>query len=335
MLAALLVSAFSTVPLQAEEAWEVHVESYFHHTTDAALFSASRRLSHDQDPTLPVVESEYDPQRSDFVFEPEMQIYRHFDNVFGHGKLGLVAEGFIFLQESRFTHPMVGVHFINDLPFDNQLILRYTFIPDLHIGRNPVRPLPESEAGDELLRLADEEVTTHFWSLGIGHQFNPQVHGRIYSRYGLRRYERPFQHRDNHFWTVGAHLEIEPAEDVEILLGYHFERAYADGRHRPELRDDVSYRNHYVTGEILFGLTESLALEIGGHYERNGWTSSVAGDIRRGEYEDIVQGEIALFYNLTARLSLTAEFQGVHRKESFEDQGLTSYNASVGVQWHL
>ena len=215
------------------------------------------------------------------------------------------------------------------------MILRYTAVPDLFLGRNHVRPLPEDESDIDPGHLADEKVSTHYWSLGLGHQFSAAVHGRVFSRYGLRRYEHPFEHRDNEFWTIGAHLELEPAENVDIVLGYHFERAYADGRHRPELRDDVSYRNHYVTGEILIGVTRSLELELGGHYERNGWTSSIEGDLRRGEYEDVVQGEIALFYHLTPHLTLKAEFQGAHRKESFEPEGLTSYNTGIGIHWQL
>ncbi len=317
--------------------WEATVENYLHYTTDVSLFSASRRLAHDQDPTLPLIETEFAHRRSDVVYEPEITLYRRLNTRLGQGRFGIIAEGFIFRERSRFTHPLVGIDWTQAIPGGYRILLRYTAVPDLYLGRNRRRPLadaPHAE-GENDPGLAPEEVSTHYWSLGLGHDFGERIHARIFGRYGLRRYEAPFEHRDNDFWTVGVHLEMESTENVEMILGYHFERAYADGRHRPELRDDVSYRNHYLTGEFVIAVTPLLTLEIGGHYERNGWTSAIEGDIRRGEYEDTVQGEVALLYRLTDHLEISLELQGIHRKESFEDTGIASYNTSFGLHFLL
>ncbi len=323
-------------PLTAMAEWRASIENYFFFTTDVSQFSASRRLSHDQDPTQPLIESEFADKREDFIYQPELELLNDFDTPLGAGQIGLKAEGLIFTEESRFTHPLVGVHYIHQLPLDNRLILRYTAIPDLYLGRNAVRPLSgeEPESG-ETIRLAGEEVTTHFWSLGFGHRFSEQLNTRIYGRYGIRRYEHPFKQRDNDFWTIGIHTELEPTDRWEIVLGYHFERALAKGRHQPELRDDISYKNHFLTTEILYDLTETLTFELGAHYERNNWTSGLRGDVRKGHHEDFAQGEIALYYRLTPALRLMAEFQTAYRKESFEPRGDLSYNCGVGLQWRL
>ncbi|HEB78616.1 MAG TPA: hypothetical protein ENI90_08820, partial [Methylothermaceae bacterium] len=59
VIASLFLSVVWLSGVQAESAWEGSVESYFYYTTDASLFSATRRLSHDQAPTLPVIETEF------------------------------------------------------------------------------------------------------------------------------------------------------------------------------------------------------------------------------------------------------------------------------------
>jgi len=325
-------------PLAVAADWQASVESYFHFTTDVSQFSASRRLSHDQDPTQPLIESEFANKQDDFVYEPDIEISNTFGTPWGEGDIGIKAEGLIFTENPRFTHPLVGIHFIHELPLDSRLILRYTAIPDLYLGRNQIRPLPEEHSesvGDESSSLADEEVSTHFWSLGIGHRFSDRINARIYSRYGFRIYEKPFEQRDNHFWTIGIHTELEPIEHLQIVFGYHFERSLSQGRHQPELRDDTSYENHFLTTELVYDLTEILGLELGAHYERNNWTTDLQGDVRKGEHEDITQGEVGVYYRLFPKFRLMAEFQTAFRKESFEPKGEFSYNCSIGFQWEL
>ncbi len=74
VIASLFLSVLWLSGVQAESAWEGSVESYFYHTTDVSLFSATRRLSHDQDPTLPVIETEFANRENDFVYEPEIEL---------------------------------------------------------------------------------------------------------------------------------------------------------------------------------------------------------------------------------------------------------------------
>lgn len=301
-------------------------------TDDIALFSATRRLSHDQDPTLPLIESEFAHLKESFVLESRAEAACRFEHRFGEARLSLRGEGLIFPDHHAYDHPLLGAELESDLPGSNHLLLRYIAIPGLLLGRNAVRPLPEEE-GPEALELAREEFDSHLFALGLGHDFGQALHLRLFGRYGLRRYDPPFQHRDHDLWTVGLHLEWTPGELFELLLGYHFERAYAEGRHEPDLRDDISYRSHFVTGELRFPLTRRLALEVGGHYERMGWTSSIEGDPRRGEFEDLAAGEAALLWQVAEEIGLKLFFQAVHRKESYERRATDSYTAGLGFTW--
>ena len=95
--------------------------------------------------------------------------------------------------------------------------------------------------------------------------------------------------------------------------------------------DDISYYNHFVTGELEIEVTERLALELGLHYEYNGWTTGIDGDERKGQHENIVQGDLALRYRVAQAFQVTAGFQGAHRKESFEE-GLKNLNGWLGAK---
>ncbi len=55
------------------------------------------------------------------------------------------------------------------------------------------------------------------------------------------------------------------------------------------------------------------------HYEFNGWTTRISGDERRGQHENVIQGDIAVRYQVNETLQVTTGFQVAHRKESFEE----------------
>ena len=65
-------------PSAAEAEWRVAAESLLFYTDDAALFSAIRQLTRDQDPTQPVIDRELAEQGDDVVYEPDAQVSKSF-----------------------------------------------------------------------------------------------------------------------------------------------------------------------------------------------------------------------------------------------------------------
>ena len=311
--------------------WKVSGTSTFYYTDDAALFSATRRLARLQDPTQPVIDSNLANQGNDVVFEPAARITKSFTLMGRETQFAVRGQGFVFADKTQFNHGSLGVEASHNLTSSTSLLLRYFFGPDLFLGKNEVRPIEES--GGDPPQLENETVTTHYWAGGIAQQIPGVEDSRLilYGRYGLREYEQPFTQRDTRFWTIGTHVEWPLTQKTGLALGYHYERGLADGRKQPELKDDVSYYNHFVTGELDYEIMEHLALEMALHYEFNGWTTGIAGDERKGQYENVVQGDIAARYHVTDALQVTAGFQGAHRKESFEE-GLNNLNTWLGAK---
>ena len=265
------------------------------------------------------------------VFEPVATIAKSFSLMGRHTQVGVRGQGFVFTDKTRFTHGSLGVQATHNLTPSASLPLRYFFGPDLFVGKNEVRPLEKS--GGNPPRLKNEIFTTNYWAGGIA-QHIPGLDEAsliLYGRYGLREYDKPFTQRDTRFWTIGTHVEWSPTQKIDLALGYHYERGLADGRKQPELKDDISYYNHFVTGELEYEITEQLGLEMALHYEFNGWTTGISSDERKGQYENVIQGDIAARYRVNEVLQVTAGFQGSHRKESFE-AGLKNLNTWLGAK---
>lgn len=326
----LLVSILMHAPPSFAE-WEITGESNVYYTDDAALFSATRRLARHQDPTQPVIDRKLANQGNDVVFEPAAQVVKSFSLMGRHTQLAMRSQGFLFTDNTQFNHGSLGVQANHHLTPSTILGLRYFFGPDLFLGKNEVRPV--EEGGGDPPQLKDEAVTTHYWAGGIAQAIPGIDDARLilYGRYGLREYKKPFTQRNTRFWTIGTHVEWPFTKKIRAALGYHYERGLAEGRKQPELQDDLSYYNHFVTGELDFEMTESFGLEMALHYEFNGWTTGIAGDERNGEHENIIQGDIGLRYRVNEAFHLTAGFQGAHRKESFE-QGLKNFNTWIGAK---
>jgi hypothetical protein len=142
-----------------------------------------------------------------------------------------------------------------------------------------------------------------------------------------------FSERDTTFWTIGPHVVWHVTHRVALLLGYHYERGLADGREQPQFKDDVSYINNYVSLGLEAELTERLSLEFGAHFERNNWTSDIAGDERKDGHETVVQGEVTAKYRLTERFALMCGFQRSQRKQSFEPETVHNTNAFLGASY--
>jgi hypothetical protein len=125
--------------------------------------------------------------------------------------------------------------------------------------------------------VQEERVTSHIGSLRLERRLSDKWEVRLLGRFGSRTYNDAFDYRDTTFWTIGPHLLWHFSERFALVVGYHYERGLADGRKQPELEDDISYVNHYVTVGLEGELTERLSVETGFHYERNNWTSGIPG----------------------------------------------------------
>ena len=67
-----LVALMTMVSTLVEAGWSAEVENNVYYTDDVALFSVTRRLSLQDDPTQPVVDR---PQQGgDFVYEPRAEL---------------------------------------------------------------------------------------------------------------------------------------------------------------------------------------------------------------------------------------------------------------------
>lgn len=307
----------------------VEGEGYLYGTEDAALFSATRRLTKDQDPTQPVIDSALAEQGSDAVLEPVLQLRKSF-SLFGRAsELKVRGQGFIFLNNSRFNHGTLGVVGQHKLTQDTKFQIRYYFAPNLLVGENEVRTPGEPEEE----QFADEIVTTNFVAAGLAQRFLKDYVLRPYVRYGTRRYNQEFQERNTDFWTIGLHGKWHASETVQLTLGYHYERGLADGRNQPLLEDDISYINHFLTSELEIELQEHWDLELALHYELNNWTTDITGDPRKGQHEDVIQGDIELLHALSEDLTVVAGFQGQYRKESFEPEGFRNLDGWAGARW--
>jgi hypothetical protein len=160
----------------------------------------------------------------------------------------------------------------------------------------------------------------------------PNLEARVLTRYGLRRYNQAFEERNTDFWTVGPHLEWRMTPRIKAGVSYHYERGLADGRNQPQLKDDVSYVNHYGSADLDVELTERLSFAASFHYERNNWTSGIPGDERQGAHENIFQGDTVVFYKLSGQARLGLGVQRSSRKQSFESSSVKNTNVGFGIE---
>ena len=127
----LILACFLSLPSPAQAEWKVMAQGTVHYTDDAALFSATRRLSRNQDPTQPVIDRKLAKQGDDVVFEPMAQIAKSFSLMGRQTQLAVRGQGFVFTDNTQFSHGSLGVQATHNLTPSTSLILRYFFGPDL------------------------------------------------------------------------------------------------------------------------------------------------------------------------------------------------------------
>lgn len=315
------VSALAT-PTQAE--WTVQSTGILFWTDDIGVFSATRRLSRDGDPTQPALDTQLTNKGSSIVFEPRITVSKSFKNRLGALELSAAGQGFIFSEDSRYNQGAAQFEALQAFSPETRVRLKYSYAPDQFLGDNEDR-----QPG--MHGLVEETLTSYIWSARIERKVSPNLEVKLLGRFGLRRYNEAFAQRDTDFWTIGPHLDWRVSSRVKLGFGYHYERGLADGRNQPEFEDDVSYTNHYLTADLDVELMERLSLFMAFHYERNNWTSSIAGDERNGAHEDILQGELLLVHQVTDRLRAFGGVQRGNRKQSFESDSVKNTNVGVGI----
>ena len=91
-------------PSSAEEGWSLEGRGTLFYTDDVGLFSATRRLSRDGDPTQPAIDSKLTDQGSDMIFEPLLSVTRSLTNNLGRLNLNVQGQGFVFTENPQFNH---------------------------------------------------------------------------------------------------------------------------------------------------------------------------------------------------------------------------------------
>lgn len=326
------------LPVAADD-WTLTTHGTLFYTDDVAIFSAARRLSLDGDPTQPALDRRLTGQGADGVFEPMLNVARAFTSNYGTSTFDLQGQGFVFFDQTRYNQGTFRFEARQDFSPKTAVLFRYYLAPDLYLGENEVR-VPGFQGGtDETVEgktepgtLAAERVTSQIGSLRVRQTLTDGLDLRLLGRYGSRRYAKPFAQRNLDFWTLGPHLEWRILESVRFVLGYHFERGTAEGQDQPLLADDVSYKNNYASTELEFELPLNLSLITGLHFERNDWTSTLAGDERNGVFETIWQGEALLIYRLDETTRLYGGVQHSSRSENASPDSILNTNAAFGVQ---
>jgi hypothetical protein len=315
---------FLPQPSSAEEGWSLEGQGILFYTDDVGLYSATRRLSRDGDPTQPAIDSKLTDQGSDMIFEPLLSVTRSVTNGLGRLDLNVQGHGFVFTENPQFNHGTLRAQATQNLSPNTRVQARFYYAPDQFLGDNEERQSSQN-------KLTAEKFTSYIWSTRLSHDVTPDLSVRLLGRYGLRRYNDAFSERNTDFWTIGPHVDWRVATKIKLGLSYHYERGLAEGRNQPQFEDDTSYINHYLSADADVELTERLSLHTAVHFEHNIWTSSLAGDERNGAHENIYQGEVILAYRLTESIQGFGEVQRSSRKQSFESSSIQNTNVGIGL----
>jgi hypothetical protein len=280
----------ASISVNAQAEWSTEVNNSVYYTDDVALFSVTRRLSLKDDPTQPIVDRP--GQGGGFVYEPGATLEWQGENRLGKLLMAMDASGYIFANQSAFSHGLYEFRLAQTFTTGAKISLHYNFVPDLFLGKNAFRQTDGEESEH------DEKLTSHYWSLRFDQPLSENLTVRLFSRYGLRNCNEPFQHRDTQFWTIEPHLEWVINSDTELLVGYHYERGTSAHQRAAHFPDDVSYINHYASAEFKIRLLDKLTGTFIFDYETNAFTSRRINDEHLGATENVYQGEIEFLYGL-------------------------------------
>jgi hypothetical protein len=316
----MMPSAFAKVKVEGQ--------AILFYTDDVGVFSATRRLSRDGDPTQPALDNRLTNQGSDVVFEPQLDVAKSVINRYGTTTVDIRGQGFIFTDHTQFNQGSLRVQGVHELTPETRIRLRYYYAPDQFLGDNE-----EHRSGTH--HIAAETLTSHIWSARFERALTQDVEARLFARYGLRRYNENYSERNLDFWTIGPHVKWRIAPRVTLGISYHYERGLAEGRNQPQFEDDVSYVNHYSSADLDIELLEGLTRMTAFHYERNDWTSGLVRDERQGAHENVYQGDVLLVRQITEAARVFVGVQRSSRKESFDAESVKNTNAAIGLDMAL
>ena len=112
-------------PSSAEEGWSLEGRGVLFYTDDVGLFSATRRLSRDGDPTQPAIDSKLTDQGSDMIFEPLLSVTRSLTNSLGRLDLNVQGQGFVFTENPQFNHGTLRLQATQDLSSNTRVQARF------------------------------------------------------------------------------------------------------------------------------------------------------------------------------------------------------------------
>ncbi len=153
--------------------WAATTRGTMFYTDDVGVFSATRRLTLDGDPTQPALDNRLTGQGSDAVFEPMLDVARSFAGRYGKTTFDLQGQGFVYFGQSRYSHGTLRLQASQEFSAKTSVLFRYYFAPDLFLGENEVRVAGEHEVeeshGSETERseLAAERVTSRIGALRV------------------------------------------------------------------------------------------------------------------------------------------------------------------------
>lgn len=314
---------------EAKAEWSAGGDFSTYYTDNAALFSITRRLSLEQDPTQPVVD---EPEHgNDFVYEPHGYLKWQSENKLGEFELAFDAGGYVFQDHSDFSHSFFQLEVSQQLRHDTELEFFYDFIPGQYLGK---KEFPgETHHSSELIASAKEALDSHVLSIHVEHDVSNTLLIRGLVRYGKRFYDRPFTYRDVDFFTVGSHLEWMITPEIELLVGYQFERGYTDRNDTRQFSDDIGYINHYASAELLIEAMPRLEIKLIVDFEHNQFTTPFEEDIHYQGSENVYQGELELLYQLNRSMKMKAGWQYGTRKFNYESFWVENNNVWVGVEY--
>lgn len=319
--------AMVCLPHRAMAEWSAIADAKVLYTDNISELSASRRLALAEDPSQPTRISIDNP--SDVVWQPSIDL-RHTSRPtnLGATEVSVKAAGFIATENPLFNHGNYRIQVKQALDRDTSILLRYRYVPNLFLG-------PNFERRTGLRHLEEERVTSHVWHAELERRLNDSLTAALVGRYGLRNYNEFFAERDTTFGTLGPQLEWKLTSTLSVTTAYLYERGLADGREQIQFRDDVSYRQHFVSIGVTMQFMPQLSCTLGYAYRRKEFTSEFVGDANRGVVDQTHQGGIDLLYQLTPAAALTAGFQRTQRSSSAGIRDFFNTNTSLGVQYRF
>lgn len=320
---------FLFIPMIVQAEWHGGGDFSVYYTDDVGLFSVTRKLSLEEDPTQPIVDEP--GQGADAVYDPNVYIKWLTQNELGEFELAFDAGGYIFQNHSVYSHGFFQLTLAQELSADTRIKLLYDFVPSLYIGKKSL----SHDSHEEFEQEADERLDNHILSMNLEHKLLDNLALRALVRYGMRDYDAPFAYRNTQFFTVGSHIEWQINHYVELLAGYHFERGYTDHAKSAQYHDDIGYINHFASAELKIHLLPDLQMMLIFDYEHNDFTSPFAQDIHHNGKENVFQGEIELVYELTEHTSLKGGWQRGARKFNYETHTVSNNNVWLGAEFHF